>query len=390
MFGFGNTGNDATLEVTLAEIGRCLPDARFTVVASAPDKVSSAFGVRCVPIRYEPPRQWRFLGPVGKLTREWARWDEARALLRTADCLLVPGTGILDDFSATVFGHAYQLWKWCAAARQVGTPVKLVSVGAGPVERGWSRRLFRLTARVADHRSYRDEGSFAFTREVLQIDTSNDRITPDLAFGLDVDAPPLFSAVETVGVGVMNYHNWLDSKEAPDVYEAYMSKLADFGCALLKQGKKIRVLVGDSGDAAAAADLRARLLKGAPERASAVSQGETASLRALCADIAKTDAVVATRYHTIVGALMCGRPAVSIGYADKNRAVMEVFGVGALCQNIWSYELDMLHSQFAAATADVAQTNKDFRAVAERLRRQVREHFASVAQEIAKHVEMKP
>jgi polysaccharide pyruvyl transferase WcaK-like protein len=192
---------------------------------------------------------------------------------------------------------------------------------------------------------------------VLKLDTSNDRVTPDLVFGLDVDAPPVTAGVRAVGVGVMDYHNWVHTRDSPDLYEPYMGKLAHFGVDLLKQGVALRVLVGDAGDTGAAADFRARLLRAAPEHEGAVSYAETSTLRALCAEIARTDAVVATRYHTIVAALMCGRPAVSIGYAEKNGAVMRTFGLGEYCQDIRDYDLDVLGRQFASATADGPRTS---------------------------------
>jgi polysaccharide pyruvyl transferase WcaK-like protein len=383
LFGIGNTGNDATLDVTLAELKKHLPDVRFTVVAPEPQRVSADFGVACVPIRPEPERQRRMPAPARQLTNEWVRWERARALLRTADCLLIPGTGILDDFGVSVMSHAYQLWKWCAAARAVGTPVKFVSIGAGPVEQAWSRRLFRLAAKTADHRSYRDELSLTFARDVLKLDTTHDCVTPDLVFGLDIEASPPTDAVRTVGIGVMDYHNWRQGSGAPDVYEPYMRKLSGFGLDLLGQGKTIKILVGDTGDIGAAADFRERLVRGAPDRAGAVTVAQTPTLRQLCAEIATTDAVVATRYHTIIGALLCGRPAVSIGYAGKNKAVMEMFGAGAYCQNIGDYDVGLLQRQFADATADCADTHRKLRAVARRLRQEVQEHFARIAGEVA-------
>src|SRR5690348_17069242 len=50
-FGIGNTGNDATLEVTLAGLRNRLPGAHFTVVATDPAVVKANFGVPAVAIR---------------------------------------------------------------------------------------------------------------------------------------------------------------------------------------------------------------------------------------------------------------------------------------------------------------------------------------------------
>lgn len=378
MFGIGNTGNDATLEATLAALRTRLPGARFTVVASEPDRVQDMFGVPSAPIRADV-RGAAWAGPAQKVTRELSRWADARALMRTADCLVIPGTGILDDFGATVMGHAYHLWRWCVAARQADASVKFVSVGAGPAEKAWSRRLFRMAAQAADHRSYRDEASKAFVRDVLKLDVTRDAVTPDLVFGLDVSAPVQRAEIKTIGVGVMDYHSWLGDVEQGDAYEPYIEKMTLFGVWLLQQGKRIRVLTGDSGDDGAVRDFVSRLKAAAP--ASAVDVPEISTLRQLCSEIGYTDAVVATRYHTIVAALICGRPAVSIGYAAKNRAVMREFGAGAYCQDIGDFDLDRLKRQFNDATA--AGGAERLRAVAADLRERVDAHFDTVAGEIA-------
>jgi len=381
LFGTGNTGNDATLEVTLQALRVHAPAARITVVTPAPEQTAADFGVAAVSNKLiEGPS--RLPGPLGRLQSEAARWRSARAMLATADCLLIPGTGILDDFGATVMGHAYQLWKWCAAARGLGVPVKFVSVGAGPVEKPWSRRLFRAAARAADHRSYRDQGSLAFARDVLGLDVSGDRVTPDMVFAMEAPAPAALSPPRSVGVGVMEYHNWLGAAEGGDAYAPYMEKLSTFAAGLLRQGMAIRILTGDTGDAAAADDLHRRLAALEPGRASAVSRPHTPTLRALFSEIAGTDAVVATRYHTIVGALLCGRPAVSLGYAAKNRAVMEAFGLGQYCQNIWDFELSRLNADFAAVTVGDPSASAQREAAARRLRTEVQQHLASVIAEI--------
>jgi polysaccharide pyruvyl transferase WcaK-like protein len=118
LFGIGNSGNDATLEVTLAELTKHLPGARFTILAPNPERVEAEFGWPSAPIRFEPQQMRRYLGPAGKVWREQERWRHARSLLRKADCLLIPGTGVLDDFSTSALAYPYQLWKWCSAAQR--------------------------------------------------------------------------------------------------------------------------------------------------------------------------------------------------------------------------------------------------------------------------------
>jgi polysaccharide pyruvyl transferase WcaK-like protein len=67
--------------------------------------------------------------------------------------------------------------------------------------------------------------------------------------------------------------------------------------------------------------------------------------------IALTDAVVATRFHNILFALLLERPVVSVGYTDKNDALMEEMGLGAYRQNIESLDTRVLIRQFTELAA---------------------------------------
>ncbi len=58
-----------------------------------------------------------------------------------------------------------------------------------------------------------------------------------------------------------------------------------------------------------------------------------------------TTMVVATRYHNIVCALKMGKPTISLGYADKNSALMTEFGLSDFCQEISSFDVDRLKAQ---------------------------------------------
>ena len=380
-FGIGNTGNDATLEVTLAGLRNRIPGAHFTVVATDPAVVKANFGVPAVAIRRDLGDAPRWLKRIYKLIGELGGWVRTRRLIRSADCLVIPGTGVFDDLFVTAAQHAYPMWTWCAAAKQAGVQVMFVSIGAGPVERAWSRRLFGRIAAMADHRSYRDENSKTFVRDVLGVDVSKDTVTPDLVFGLDVATPPLrTSGKRTIGIGVMDYHTWGGEKgSADDIYDVYMQKLSTFCADLLHQGHALHILVGDVGDTPAADDLRARLLKAAPQHSSLVTTARTPSLRDLYAEIGKTDAVIATRYHTVVGALMCGRPAISLGYAEKNRAVMADFGLAAYCQNIWDFDVAKLQTQLSEVLGNLPQASEPLRQVSDRLREAVWRHLDEIA-----------
>jgi hypothetical protein len=70
------------------------------------------------------------------------------------------------------------------------------------------------------------------------------------------------------------------------------------------------------------------------------------SLHDVMEQIVLTDIVVATRFHNLVCALKLDRPTISIGYADKNDALLADMGLGDFCQHIESLDVDLLIKQF--------------------------------------------
>ena len=71
----------------------------------------------------------------------------------------------------------------------------------------------------------------------------------------------------------------------------------------------------------------------------------SASLHDLMQQIARTDIVVASRYHNIVCALAMGRPAISLAYASKNDALLNDTGLAAFCHRIDNFDPETILSQ---------------------------------------------
>ena len=62
--------------------------------------------------------------------QEWA-WTVSAA--RRFDMIVVPGTGMLDDFGERWRDMPYHLFRWGLACRLARTPFAFVSIGAGPI-----------------------------------------------------------------------------------------------------------------------------------------------------------------------------------------------------------------------------------------------------------------
>jgi polysaccharide pyruvyl transferase WcaK-like protein len=357
LFGVGNMGNDGSLEAMASMLRRARPEAPLLCVCGDADVVEPRFGARFAIEAVEiVPRRLAEAGEDAGLLRKALRGAATLpAILRQAGragVMIIPGTGILDDFGERPQGTPLRLLAWCLACRLTGTRVAFVSIGAGPIRNRLSARLMGAAARLAQFRSYRD----ALSREFMQrlgVEGDEAEVRPDLVFALDepTDRRPAFDRdlPLCVGVGVMTYRGWFGfDAGAEAIYRSYLDRLVTFIADLLAAGHSVRLLVGDTADQpaidAALEMLGRRCGRAQLER---VAAEPIASLTELMEEIALTDVVVATRFHNIVCALKMGRPVISIGYARKNEVLMESMGLGDFCQHVDELDLDRLNTQFA-------------------------------------------
>lgn len=356
IFGIGNIGNEATLHTTLGHLRTRIPQAVPVVVCPRPEVVESSFGITAIHWdpnvlagRQTPSRKSHLINRIFKpfsLIR-----DVFYLRKKIADCaaLIIPGTGVLDDYGLSSNSIPYLMMLWCLTARTTGIPVTFASIGAGPIRKFSTRRLMLLMARLATNRSYRDQSSKDFLIGI-GLNASNDPVLPDLVFAYPTPSSsprPPFSTTggRTVGIGVMTYFGWSgNSSEGAETYRAYISRMAGFVEHILKHGFDIRFLVGKSGDEKAIADLTARLEGNYPSNR--LNRGTIVTMDDLLLEIRQTDLVVAVRYHNIVASLLTCRPTLSISYADKNDVLMADAGLADYCQQIETLDVPRLIQQF--------------------------------------------
>jgi polysaccharide pyruvyl transferase WcaK-like protein len=348
LFGCGNLGNDGSLEAMLLFLREKRPDARLFCICKVPEVVADTFEINTIPIR---SARADGIGRVVdriflKIPCKILDIIHALRYIRKAGIMIVPGTGILDDFGERPTGMPFDVFNWCLAARLMGTRIAFVSIGVGPIQNRLSRWLMTSAARMADYRSYRDTASRTFM-ESVGFDTSRDAMYPDLAFQLPVpqsaDAEP--SRQLTVGVGVMDYRGWyaFDGR-GQEIFDSYVAKMAMFITHLLSKGYNVRLLTGDEGDVPAMEAVLAALGEADTQR---LSSEPVHSLHDVFNQVARTDLVVATRFHNVVAALMAGKPVISLGYAAKNDLLLGEMGLGEYCQRIDSFDVGVLVEQFS-------------------------------------------
>lgn len=358
-FGSGNLGNEGSLEAILNFLKRVRPDAKHSCICAVPEQVRRDYQLPGHHINWRPKSPlYRkidkvFLKVPGGLIDLIKKIIHARNL----DLIIVPGTGILDDFGIGPSGVTYGLFSWCAAAKLCGTKIVFVSVGAGPIDHPVSRFFLKFAAGTAQYRSYRDKFSKDFMTGI-GFDTTNDPIYPDVAFALPGPAPeePARRSDErlTIGVGVMPYNGWRPDVSSDDkIYKTYLAKITAFTLWLLEQGYRVRVLIGELSDEVAVKELLDAVNTEKPRLANGQIFFEPAfSLHDIMQQIAKTDIVVTTRFHNVVCAIKVGKPTLSISYSKKNDALMAEMGIGAYCQFIEDLNVQRLQDQFLNLVAD--------------------------------------
>jgi polysaccharide pyruvyl transferase WcaK-like protein len=362
LFGSGNSGNDGSMEAMLRFLRQARPEADLACICADPELIASRYSVPTVPIDWSfsklrhlsrtPKRLVAIPAKLIDLVQTFRR-------LRRVRLVIIPGTGILDDFSERPWRMPYSILKWCLAARLVGAKIAFVSIGAGPINHPASRWLMTTAARLAHYRSYRDEISRDFM-ESIGLDVSRDPVYPDIAFKLPApeseDSATGTGRPLRVGVGLMSYSGWYNfSERSSEIYATYIEKMSRFVLWLLDQGHHIRFLQGETSDRRAIDDVLRSVLSQCSEAAGERIVAEpTSSLHDLMGQIARTDIVVATRFHNIVCALKLGRPTVSLGYARKNDVLLADMGLSEFCQHVEEFDLDRLVDQFSRLAADRA------------------------------------
>ncbi|MGH8868647.1 MAG: polysaccharide pyruvyl transferase family protein [Actinomycetes bacterium] len=375
-FGIGNLGNDASLDALIQLVRRADPDVSITVVCTNPDVVRTRFGVPAYATRSRRP-QGRLSGTrLGALLELPGRLADVRQAFRvcgTVDALVAPGTGILDDFgSPKPTGWPLGLFVWMGAARLRRTRTALVSVGAGPLRHPVSRRFARWASSMADHRSFRDRGSRAFMMSI-GLDVPADEVVPDIVFSLpspEATRPP--SARPLVAVPVMNYSGWQASAKSPAIAERNVETLTSFCLWLLGEGYAVRLVTADASDEPATDEVAARVRAAEPERADVwLTTAVAVDLPDLMCLLTDAVAVVATRYHSVVSGLICGKPTISLGYGAKNTDLMQTVGLGAFCQHVEHVDQELLRGQLTEAVADAPRLSRLVASRVEELRAQL-------------------
>jgi polysaccharide pyruvyl transferase WcaK-like protein len=361
LLGSGNIGNDASTDAIVRYLRTEQPGSVVDAMCMGWERLRDRYGMATTPIQWQAARPL----PGGPLGAALKMLGKTLDIVRTArwvsrhDVVIVPGMGIMDAaLPINPWGVPWALFLLCLVGRLLGTKVALVSAGASPASNPLTARLYTWSGRLAYYRSFRDEKSRAVMKH-QGLDTSGDRIYPDLVFTLPVDPVPPPDPL-AVGVGVMAYYGGNEDRDqAAQIHAVYQAKMESFVGWLIDSGRSVRLFIGDEVDQpvadAIAAGVQASRPALDPARLTATPMTTYAELADVVTPVAT---VVATRFHNVLFALKLGKPVISIGYSPKNDSLMSDIGLGEYTQYVKSLDVEKLKAQFTQVESQEAQVRE--------------------------------
>jgi polysaccharide pyruvyl transferase WcaK-like protein len=359
-FGSTNFGNEATLQAILYHLRRYRPDIEVICISTGPEATATNYQIESIPISkkffsYSPPRNPLLRSVLRVFTgmlSEFKGWADGLMSLRRTEMLIIPGTGLLTDgygLGLTNWGP-YGVFKWSLMAKICRCKLLFVSVGAGPIHSALGRFFVKSALSLADFRSYRDDATKQYLKRI-GFRADNDRVYPDLVFSLPVTVIPHLANTKNgrrtvVGLGLMVCAN-MAPRPSNDVYQAYLENLAGFARWSITQEKDVRILIGELEDLPTTQAFRGLLReKFSVDDVEHVMDEQISSVIDLLRQIATTDIVVATRFHNVLFALLCGKPVISISFHHKCESLMSAMGLSEYCLDINSIKCDALIDKF--------------------------------------------
>jgi polysaccharide pyruvyl transferase WcaK-like protein len=297
--------------------------------------------------------------------------------LRGVELLLVAGSQQLNDGYGGPWGFPFTLYKWSRIARLTGTKVAILSVGAGPIDSPLSRFFFSRVLRMCSYRSYRDAISSRLV-ESMGVKGPNP-VYPDLVYSLKLPAPrPLPTESHALIVGA-NPVPFFDGRYWPEPdparYADYVRKFADFAEWLDGNGYSVLFFPTQArADVLTIDDIRAAL-NGSGKSPRMLAGIPIQNIEDLISEIARTDLVIANRYHGILLSLALNKPVLGVAYHEKSRALLEQVGQGDYVLNIADLRTEDLIEKFKALHANSVAIKKQIAASMAPLREALEQQY---------------
>lgn len=384
--GFGNLGDEATLDAVLRNVRSRWPHAEIIAFSMNPSDTETRHGItsyalrpcwRSHPVASTPRpspskvknqikqrlREYRALRALLRgiktitvrlplaLFRELSFLAESFSIVRGIDLLVVSGGGQLLDSWGGTWAFPYTLFRWVWLAKLARVKCYFINVGAGPLDRSLSKWFVKRSLGAAEYISFRDGDSRDLVQRIGF--RGNSEVSVDSAYSFDLSgrySPAARAGQESiVGLSPMAYcdprHYWDKNQSA---YEGYMRKLASFGAWLVQNQHGLNIFSTETSfDAHAIEDLT-KTLSADIDRggADSVVVHPVTNFSDLVSAICASDYVVTSRYHGVVWAHLLNKPVLAISHHRKVATLMNDLGLSEYCVDIRTFDLDLLTHAF--------------------------------------------
>jgi len=363
VFGSQNLGNECTLEATMYNIHKALPDATFTCLCTVPEDTELRHGIPAFAVHRAYPawldsQLWsgrcsRFMKLLRKILfripLELIHWAKGFKVMKGSQMLIVPGTQVVSDYVTGPFSWPYDIFKWAIIAKLCRARLLFLNIGVGPIYHPLSRWFIKASLNLSDYRSYRDIASKQYVEKTVTC-RSCDAVYPDLAFSLQSTLLPACQNVgkqrPVFGIGLKDYLGRGDLRDRHNnrTYCDYLNTLGDLVAWLCERKYMVRVIIGDvSYDSGVKQDFMELLRqRGLMNQEGQIVNEPVFTVKQLLSQIAGIDFLVTSRFHNLVLALMLNKPVVCLSDHGKLDSLMTEIGLIEYCLPLANLDFDDL------------------------------------------------
>jgi polysaccharide pyruvyl transferase WcaK-like protein len=296
-------------------------------------------------------------------------------MVRHLDLLIVAGTGIVADYTTGPLSWPYDIFKLSVLASLCRVKLIFLSIGAGPIDHPLSRRLLKTSLALAHQRSYRDEASKLYLQGI-GFPTERDLVYPDVVFGL---APAHASVVcsdqkPVVGVGIKDF-----GSGKPEVHREYLETMATFVAWLQERGYGVRLLIGDIQYDSPVIDQFIDILRSRdiPTTAPMLIVQPALTIEELQRQVSETVAVISSRFHNLVVALIENKPIITLSDHGKLDSLATDLGLRQYLLSLHALRAEVLIDMFEKLESDAERLKPYLDAQLQRSRQQLDRLYAS-------------
>jgi polysaccharide pyruvyl transferase WcaK-like protein len=399
VFGSQNLGNECTLQATMYNIHKALPDATFTCLCTVPEETELRHNIPAFAAHREYPawldsalwsgRGSRLLKLLRKILfripLELVHWAKGFKVVKGSDMLIVPGTQVVSDYLTGPFSWPYDIFKWAIIAKLCRARLLFLNIGVGPIHHPLSKWFIKASLNFSDYRSYRDIASKRYA-EKMTPRRGCGLVYPDLAFSLERALLPgcqnIVKQRPVVGIGLKDYlgPEGVRDRHNNRTYRDYLNTLGDLVACLCERNYMVRVIIGDVlYDSGVKQDFMELLHeRGLMNQEGQIVNEPVFTVKHLLSQIAAIDFLVTSRFHNLVLALMLNKPVVCLSDHRKLDSLMTDIGLTDYCLPLANLDFDDLIDRVVKLEKNAEALRPYIKQKAEEYRRTLDEQYSLI------------